>query len=71
MKPLQRCSDGRCGASDCPRCSHGCDDIVECDACGATEYVCYADERGWTSSDGTAYCPECERYYSTGGDGLL
>lgn len=63
LKPLQRCSDGRCGASDCPKCARGCDDIVTCAVCGEEEYVCYAAERGWADVDTynlTGYCPDCE-----------
>jgi len=66
MKPLQRCSDGLCGATDCPRCTRGCDDwTVECDACGDVEYVCHAGERGWAGVDdagGPIFCPTCQRY---------
>lgn len=44
MKRLTNCSDGLCGALDCPRCNAGCDDIKTCARCGAEQYVCYMHE---------------------------
>ena len=57
---FQRCSDGLCGALDCPRCAPGCDEEVTCTGCVATIAACDI-ENEWTACRlcGDRFCENC------------
>lgn len=59
----QSCSDGLCGAEDCPRCRPGCDAVV-CASCGDT--ASSAGEGGFTACEscGVWLCHQCAIDYA-------
>lgn len=46
-KEPKSCTDGLCGALDCPKCTPGCDALITCEGCAAEIYTCDAPTE-WT-----------------------
>lgn len=56
MARLVSCSDGICGATDCPRCFPMCNEPFECPGCGQTVRQ---DDVLTCQSCGNDYCADC------------
>jgi hypothetical protein len=61
MAKLTSCSDGLCGALDCPRCRPAASTCIGCEACDAETQLGIADARGWLTCRGCGglFCENC------------
>lgn len=60
LPKLIRCSDGMCGAYDCPRCHPACTEVEYCIECGRPFYTVYITDEDLCRFCLGFVCAECD-----------